>query len=705
MDGGIASSGGRRASAADPPPVLYLDCETYNTRDIKVGTYAYSETAEILLIAYAENDGEVRVYDAAAPGAPGELRRFKDAVARAGELVAHNAMFDRTVLGRHFPEMRDPARWRCTMVGALSHSLPGALAAAGAALGLKEGDAKQAADGKRLINRFCKPAPSNHKADRYNRGTHPDEWARFVEYARRDVVAMREVDRRLPKWNAEWPLWRLDQRVNDRGFRVDAALVAAGAAEAARESVALRAEFQALTGGAVMSLTQRVKLKAYLADEYLLELPDTKAETVTRFLDHGVNHPTLRRILELMVQGNKTSTAKYKALAPATSADGRFRGGLQFSGAGRTSRWGGRVFQPHNLPSRDLPPKETTAQYIEDLIAGADLSGYENPMKQASAALRGVLIAPPGRKLAVADLSAIEGRVAAWLAGETWKLDAFAAFDADPRPKDQKRELDLYVVTAARMLAKRPEDIADAERSLGKVAELALGYAGGVGALQNFAKGKMAALTPILDPGELRRAAENYAAWGRDRDKGETAPGEWVASEAVKLTWRGRHPRLRGLWRACADAARAALQSPGTAVRAGPRLAFRAGARAGTGYLLCRLPSGRMLTYVGPRMGEDGSISYMGVDPERKTWVRQRTYGGKLVENACQAVARDVLAASMAPAEAAGFEIVLTVHDEIVAETTNGTGEGLARIMAAPPPWADGLPLNAEGETLQRYRK
>lgn len=693
---------------------LYLDLETYSERDIRAcGTYAYAEAAEILLFAWALGDGPVHCWDAtdARTGAEG-LWSLTEALHGADTLVAHNAMFDRTILARPAPgsgvdfrAFTDPGQWRCTMVRGMALGFPGSLAQLGAALHLPADKAKDA-DGRKLVGRFCRPAPSNHKADRYTRETHPGEWSRFVEYARQDVAAMREIDRLLPTWNDDWPLWHLDQRVNDRGFAVDRGLVEAGAAEAVAEAARYRARLADLTGGMVTAPTQRARLLDYLHSTCGLALPDTRAGTVRGALDGAGLTARTREILEIALAANKTSTAKYKALSPAISRDGRFRGGLQYSGAQRTRRWSGRTYQPQNLPSR-LPDAvlDDTEDFIRALKAGVADLAFGDTLLRASAALRGVVVAPPGRRLAVADLSNIEGRLNAWLAGEDWKLAAFAAFDRGEGP-------DLYKVAAGRILGKPPAAIDKTERNgIGKVAELALGYAGGVGAIQNFAAGRMAALMPVVRaaaPEAVAQAAENWATWGAARNAERDAPfgeDEWLASEAVKVAWRARHPAIEGLWRACEDAARGAVEAPGATFRAGPHLRFRRAGYMGRDYLVCALPSGRFLIYFEPRAADDGTLSAMRVDPITKRWVRATFYGGLIVENACQSVARDVMAASMARAEDAGFDLVLTVHDELVAETTSGTGEELAAIMAANPPWADGLPLAAEGETMTRYRK
>ncbi len=688
--------------------MLWIDLETYNAEtDISAGTHAYAETAEVLLVAYALGKGPVSLWDcgtrAEMPGA------LKDALGDPAVLItAHNAPFDRTVLRLALGVETDITRWRCTLAKALTHGFPGALDKLGTIFGLPQDQAKLKA-GKRLIQRFSKPAPKNHKADRYDRSTHPDDWARFCDYAMRDIEAMRALDRRLPDWNyrrGELGLWHLDQTINDRGIAIDRDLVAAGRRAADAEKQALGARFAALTGGAVTRPTQREAFRRYLNDTFGLDLANTQSATFRDILsdpDRAVPD-TCAELMQISIAANKSSTAKYKALDPAISRDGRFRGGLQFAGAARTRRWSGKVFQPHNLSSRGLPPQRSIDQYIRALKAGTHDILFDDLMLYGSAALRGVLVAPKGKRLVIADLSNIEGRIAAWLAGETWKLEAFAAYDRGCGP-------DLYRVAAGRMLGKPVPAVTEAERNgLGKVAELALGYAGGVGAIQNFAKGKMEALLPVIQaaaPQAVARARENYDAWGFER-AGETCAMEWVASDAVKLAWRDRHPAIATFWHACEAAARKAIQTPGAAFRAGRHVIYKVMPHAGHRYLLAKMPSGQFLTYFDPRITADGTLTHMGVNSLTKQWERQDTYGGRLAENLCQSLARDILAQSLPRIEAAGFAIVLTVHDEVVTEapvSNDLSAERLAAIMAEGPDWAPGLPLAAAGFVAERYRK
>lgn len=313
-------------------------------------------------------------------------------------------------------------------------------------------------------------------------------------------------------------------------------------------------------------------------------------------------------------------------------------------------------------------------------------------------------------QIVAADLSNIEGRGLAYIAGEQWKLRAFRDFDAGTGP-------DLYNVTATSIIGGDPWKVAKKDRNVfGKVPDLALGYEGGAGALQTFAKGYGVRMTdhwPVIRqnvaPEFLQKAVDNFDSWGAAKaHELEIDRTEWTASEAVKLAWRARHPATRALWYAAKDAAIAAIRAPGTTHEAGPHLKFGVRSHAGNRYLLCKLPSGRYLVYFDPRVTDDGAITYMGMGDENgggaKTWCRLYTYGGKLIENATQAFARDVLAANMPAIERAGYLIVLTVHDEVITESTRGVGE-LAALLATVPPWAEGLPLAAAGFEADRYRK
>lgn len=369
---------------------LYLDTETYNEQPITVGTYRYAETAEIMMIQWAIDDGPVEIWDYSDGTPPPDLVAF--ASNYSAEVVAHNSMFDRNVLRLGNLKMNIPIdRWSCTMTQAMSHALPGGLEAVGQILGLPQ-DHQKNKEGKALINRFCKPAPNNHKASRYTRETHPAEWERFREYGKQDIVALREIHRRLPRWNwqpDDIALWHLDQLINDRGFAVDIELAEAGARAAIEEKEHLNSRFAELTGG--LQPTQRAQVQAFINDTYRLGLTSTAKPIMEPLSTDEAAPAALRELASIMLSANKTSTAKYGAIAAAVSSDGRFRGGLQFAGASRTRRWAGRTFQPQNLPSRGLPHGDMVELYIAALKSGCHREVFDDLMLYGSAALRGVV--------------------------------------------------------------------------------------------------------------------------------------------------------------------------------------------------------------------------------------------------------------------------------------------------------------------------
>ena len=448
---------------------LWLDRETYCDHDLKeVGTYRYAEEAEDLLISYAIDDGPERVWDTTAEECHDELWR---ALEEAEEVWAHNAQFDKAIHNGPaqlwLPRV-ELERWRCSMALALSHALPGSLDSLCQVLHVPSDQAKLKI-GKKLIALFCKPQPANRKVRRATRFTHPAEWAKFKEYAAGDISAMRAVVARIPRWNFDASAiaeWHCDQRINERGFAVDQELTRAGAQAAIAEKERIATRFAQLSNGEFRP-SQRAKFQSYLSQRLGRHLDDTQAGTLQILLRDQSLAPDVREMMELAIASNKTSTAKYAALDPAVSSDGRFRGGLQFAGASRTRRWAGRLFQPQNLPSRGLPSAEEIEAYIEMLKVGAHQLFFDNLMLFGAAALRGVVVAPPGKKLVVADLSNIEGRVLAWIANEAWKLDAFRAYDAGTGP-------DLYNITATSIVGGDPWKVPKKTRNaFGKVPDLA----------------------------------------------------------------------------------------------------------------------------------------------------------------------------------------------------------------------------------------
>ncbi len=640
--------------------VLYLDLETYSETPITHGTHKYADNAEVLLVAYAFDDEPVEVMDLTERGSLDNVQMMIDT---ADTVVIHNSAFDRTVLrhcGVHIPidKVQD------TMVRALAHGLPGSLGVLCDVLGVPQDKAKDKA-GKKLIHLFTKPRPKNVKLRRATRDTHPEEWAAFIEYARLDVDAMRVVYGLLPDWNShgsERALWLLDQKINDRGIAIDVGLADAALRAFQRSIRSLAERTRVLTDGAVGSLTQRDKFLQHLETKLDFAPPDLKKGTVSNLLQSDIRGE-VRELLEIRQQASATSPAKYKVLLKATSADGRLRGTLQFCGASRTGRWGGRLFQPQNLPRPTLK-QEQIDMGIEAMKLDCEDLLFDNVAELCSSAVRGALVASPGHKLVVSDLSNIEGRVLAWLAGENWKTEAFRQFDYGVGP-------DLYKLAYAKSFNKKPEDVTKDERQIGKVQELALGYQGSVGAFSS-----MAALYGVFLPEkEVRDIVD---------------------------AWRKAHKRVVKFWNDLESAAKNAIREPDKR-----HIVRDLGVTFSDTWLRIKLPSGRYLCYPNAGLSE-GSIVYEGVNQYTKKWEVIETYGGKLVENVVQAVARDVLAAGMFKAEAAGYAVCLHVHDELITETPDDPAynpDGLAALMSANPSWSMGLPLAAAGFETHRYKK
>lgn len=689
---------------------LYFDTETYSECDLKThGTHRYAEhpSTEITVAQWALDDGAPLVCDCTGRQYPQHLLALLEDPTI--EVVAHNSVFDRTLL-RHCWGIDVPVeRWRDTMVKALMHSLPGGLDKIGVVLGLPDDLAKDKR-GRELIQLFCKPRPKNMKLRRATRETHPKEWSEFLDYSRQDIVSMREIDRRLPSWNykpghIELALWRLDQKINDRGFAVDVELAQAAVRATDLEKVRLKGKMRAATNDLVSGPSKRDDILAFILAEYGVDLPDMKADTLRRRMEDPELPEGVKLLLSIRLEATKTSTAKYQALLKAVSADGRLRNTTQFAGALRTARWAGRIFQPQNMP-RPTPDFDETQQDMGIAALKGDYADvvFGDVMQLTANAVRGCIVAPPGRKLCIADLSNIEGRTLAWLAGEKWKLKAFADFDAGTGE-------DLYKLAYARSFNVDPKTATGPKRQIGKVQELALGYAGGVAAFLTFAAvysmdlDELARAVQETAPGDAIDDAEGVWAWAvkKHRTNG-LAHDTYVACEVLKKAWRNAHPATVGLWKLVADGVRRAVAVNAVTCEINDKLAVRVDGA----WLRIRLPSGRYLCYLRPRVSDGGQISYMGVNQYTRQWTRISTYGGKLVENITQASARDVMAANMPLAEARGYEIVLTVHDELLTETDDEprySHEELARVMAANPKWAAGLPLAAAGFETYRYRK
>jgi len=685
---------------------LHLDFETRSPVELKKsGTYVYAEhpDTDIWCAAFAIGDEPVRLW---LPGQPCPSDVF-DHILGGGLVTAHNAAFER-VIWRHiftprygWPEPR-LEQWRCTMAMALALSLPAGLDDLAGALNIGE---KKDDAGYRKMIQMAKPRRRNDDGT-FVWWDDEDRKRGLYAYCQQDVVVEREIEKKLlPLRPSEQKLWQIDQKINDRGVHVDVDLCESANAIAEAMQARLDKAMRLATGNAVRACTNAKQLGEWL-NQRGVACDSVAKDWVEQTLGRDDLPADVRQALELRQQGSRTSTAKADALLLGKSADGRAKGLMQFHAAS-TGRWGGRRFQPQNLKR---PNEATDIAEAIMLLRTRDLDAmllfHDDPMSVIGDCIRGMVAAPPGRILRAADFSNIEGRVLAWLAGEQWKLDAFAAYDRGDGE-------DLYKVTAGNILGKPAGDVTKLERqNIGKVSELALGYQGGVGAMMTMSKGKVdfagmyTALAEKL-PEEAESAAFAYE--DRGRGAGLSAEG-WQAAEIIKLAWRNTNPEIAQFWKDAEECAIAAVASPGVICTARKIRFCKSGS-----FLFMQLPSGRCLAYAYPRLTDDKTpwgkpikkLRFMGVDSITKQWRLQETYGGKLVENATQAVARDILAHSMVALDDAGWDIVLHVHDEIVTETEPGFGstEELESLMAARPAWLAGCPVSAEGWSESRYRK
>lgn len=701
----------------------WLDTETFSPTPIKDGVHRYAEDAEIMIVAWAVDDDPVIVEDITAPGdgeCPVRLRSYLDDP--SVEIVFHNSAFDRTLIRHCWGIDLDTTRIHDTMVQALAHGLPGSLDKLGDIFKLPPEVSKDK-EGHALIRLFCMNLPKNSKVRRATRDTHPDKWKAFLAYAGRDILAMRALKKLMPTWNLterERALWRLDQKINDRGFAVDLELANAAIVAVDAEQKRLKKRVKLLTGGVedqagevtgheVASATQRDVLLAHILSEYGVTLPDMQKDTLERRLADESLPEALRELIRIRLAATTSSTAKYGAAVRSVSGDGRLRGTLQFCGAQRTGRWAGRLFQPQNMMRPDMSNPDIDVA-IEAIKSGDHDLILDDLMRAAANAMRGMLVAPEGRKLVSADLKNIEGRVAAWLAGEQWKLGAFAAYDAG-------EGADLYAMAYAKSFGVTPESVMEdykaggKQRQVGKVQELALAYEGGVGAFLAFAEVYRLDLDAMgrqaidILPDEARRKATEMLAWRKRKHLTVygLSDSTFIVCEAFKALWREAHPAISSYWPELTKAAKLAIQNGGTDFPC-RKVVFR---RDGS-WLRMVLPSSRSVCFPSPRV-EGGKITYLGVNSYTKQWGRLGTFGGKTLEQATQALARDVMAWNMPLIEEEGFEIITTIHDDVPCEAPRGsnylTTDRLSALLATNPPWLPGCPLAAAGFEALRYRK
>jgi DNA polymerase len=627
---------------------------------------------------------------------------LQSAIQQCDRIIAHNAQFDRTVLERQdwWPQTVGH-KWYCSMALALRHGLPAGLDKLSAVFKLPETHAKK--KGRDFINLFCKPTKDGRRNTRL---THPVEWRDFLKYAAHDTVAMREIYNKCPKWNDtpfELALWQLDQKINARGIAVDVPFATAAVRATKAELARLGKRTQELTDDCVLRATQRDKLLAFLFMEHGVDLPDLKADTIERRLDDPELPEYVKELLRLRQSSSKSSTSKYKRILDQQVA-GRLYNLLQYCGALRTGRWAGRTVQPQNLPRPTIPFQEVL-DAIDAVLSEAEDVLLGDIMGAMSSALRSVLVAGPGKKLVVSDLANIEGRILAWIAGEEWKLQAFRDYDAGTGP-------DLYKLAYARSFDMDPATVDKDGRQIGKTEELALGYEGGVGAFVTMAASLgmdlEALAAKVLPTLSLEDRLDAQGMWQWANRKGRTlglSEDVYVACEALKRLWRQAHTATSALWGEAENAARSAILNPGTEYAAGRLVFDRKGA-----WLRMRLPSGRYLLYPNPKLeGEGQQVHFASWNVYKKAWTHEPTYGGKLVENACQGIARDVMAEGMFAAELFGYAVCCTVHDELItevpADATALTAKELSKWLAKGTGWTEGLPLAAKGFETYRYRK
>lgn len=645
---------------------LSIDIETYSSCDLtKSGVYRYAESDdfEVLLFGYAVDGGEVQVVDIAS----GEKIPSEIIAALTDESVkkfAFNAQFERVCLSRFlgYPkgEYLSPDSWYCTMVWSATLGLPLSLEKVGAVLGLEE---QKLTVGKDLIRYFCKPCePTATNGGRTrNKPQHaPDKWSLFKAYNKRDVEAEMAIQRKVsafPVLVEEWENYHLDQRINDLGIALDMDFV--DHAISCDEVSSKRAEEKAKSLSGIENPNSPAQLKAWLIEQGQCVESLSKAEVARLLKDASGN---VEEILRLRQELAKSSVKKYLAMKSVVCADGRARGLIQFYGANRTGRYSGRLIQVQNLPQNHLSDLESARQAVKvEDISGIERQ-YGNVSNVLSELIRTAFVPKPGNRFIVADYSAIEARVIAWFAKEDWRIKVF------------EEGGDIYCASASQMF-KVPvvkNGVNGHLRQKGKIAELALGYGGSVGALKAM---------------------------------GATAMG--IPEEELKPlvnAWRNSNPHITKFWWAVDRATKYTVSTKRPYECYGLKFSYE------KGIFFIQLPSGRRLAYVRPRLGVNnyGSecVTYEGLGGTKK-WERIESYGPKFVENIVQATARDILAGAIKRLWYKGYRITMHVHDEVVLEVQSGESsvEEVSRIMGETPEWADGLCLRADGYECEFYRK
>lgn len=646
-----------------PMKILSIDLETYSDLDIKaVGGYKYAENAEILLFGYAYDDEPVQVIDLA-QGEEIPANIIADISNPAVLKTAYNAQFERTVLSHYLFDgyFLDPNQWQCTMVLSLNLGLYGSLAEDCRIFKMPEDKAKLNV-GRKLIMEFCKPcSPTKTNGGRTrNLPQHDIEnWNLFKEYNKRDVEVERYLRKKMIPFKppeVEHKLWALDQNINDRGITVDVQLISKAIAADFDFKTHITAEARKISGLDNPNSTEQ--LKKWIEEQEGFFPPSITKDTVKELLK-TVKNKKVHEMLKLKMLLSKTSIKKYTAMQKARCNDGKVRGLLQFYGANRTGRWAGRLVQVQNLPRNTMPDLDDARELLKSCDAETFEIFYENVPNVLSQLIRTAFIPSKGNKFIVADFSAIEARVIAWLSNENWRMDVFANGG------------DIYCASASQMfhVPVVKHGINGELRQKGKIAELALGYQGGIGALKAMGADKMG-----LTDSELTD---------------------------IVAKWRKASPNIVKLWNEVEKAVvRAVEYRTSVAYKHNMLFSYK------SGMLRIRLASGRVISYIRPQCNY-GKLSYEGINQTSRKWERLDTYGGKLVENIVQATARDCLAVAMMRLNDAGFKIVMHVHDEVIIDCkgTNKELNEINKIMGEPIDWAPGLILNADGYITDYYKK
>lgn len=642
--------------------LLAIDIETFSDVDLpKCGVYAYSDSPkfEILLFAYAFDDEPTQVVDLAC----GEQLPDRVLAALEDESVtktAFNAAFERTCISRYLGRQLSPASWQCTAVQSAMLALPLTLDGVGEVLSIKRKKLKEGVSLLRYFSMPCKPTKANGGRTRNRPEDAPELWERFKAYCIRDVDAEREIRQKMHNYpipDSEMELYRLDQEINDRGIMVDQQLAAQAVRCDAAFKAGATAQAQQLTG--LANPNSLAQVKGWLAERGV-EVDSLDKKAIKSLLPQATGE--VREMLMLRLLLGKTSVKKYEAIQRSVCSDGRVHGLLQFYGANRTGRWAGRLVQVQNLPQNHIPDLALARSLVKRGEFERVEMLYDSTPGVLSELIRTAFVPKPGCRFIVADFAAIEARVLAWFSGEQWRLDTF------------QQGGDIYCASASKMFHVPVEKHGQNAhlRQKGKIAELALGYGGSVGALTS-----MGALDMGLAEEELQPLVDQ---------------------------WRGANPHIVKFWWDVDAAAMKAFRAK-TEVRLGA-LCFS----CRSGMMFITLPSGRRLSYVKPRLMPNRfnreSLTYEGVG-ENKKWSRIETYGPKLTENIVQATSRDLLALAMLRLRNAGFEIVMHIHDEAVVEVPEGVSsvDEICRIMSEAPAWAAGLPLRADGYECEFYKK